>query len=138
MRSTVLDPSDMPRLGLFWFVRDRTGEAQFISLSRPWDEVAMEGGFRTLNEGHYQVWRDITRNHAHLRGYEYEEFPRGRVNWVEEGDRWLLLVDPVLMHPAFCSAVIDEFRLPREKLTLLTDSHYRSSERVNPPGGARS
>jgi len=119
-------PFPEPRLGLFWFVPDRNGRATFLSLSRPWSEVPEIGGFKTLDEGHVDVWPRLQVRHAFLRGAPYERFPRGRVNWRASDGAWLLLLDPKLRATAFVSAIADEWRLPSGSLLILTDPHYRS------------
>jgi hypothetical protein len=122
-----------PRLGLFWFVSDGPSYSRFLSLSRPWSEVKEIGGFKTLDEGHVDIWPLLLNQSPSLRRYEYEAFPRGRVNWRADDDAWLLLLDPKLNSEPFTSHIIKAWRLPLDRLTIMTDSHYRSSERVGLP-----
>jgi hypothetical protein len=122
----------MPRLGLFWFVNEGEQHSRFLSFSRSWDEVPEIGGFKTLDEGHVDIWPSYQRQYPFLRSYEYEAFPRGRVNWRAEDKTWLLLLDPKLNSEPFTSHVIEAWRLPVDRLTILTDPHYRSCKPVNP------
>jgi hypothetical protein len=127
-----------PRLGLFWFIaKDRTS-SRFASLSRPFCEVSEIGGFKTLDEGHVDVWPRLQRVDQTLLPYEYEYFPRGRVNWRKEDDRWLLVLDPKLNHSPFITYIVIAWKLPLKRLLVLPDAHYRSISRVGPPPQGKS
>lgn len=131
-KSTLNSPP-APRIGIFWFVAETPESSRFLSFSRPWHEVHEIAGFKTLDEGHVDVWPSFQRQHGFLRVYEYEAFPRGRVNWSADGDRWLLLLDPKLKGQSFTSLIVKEWNLPIDRLTIMTDPHYRSSQQVGPP-----
>lgn len=85
------------------------------------------GGFRTLDLGHVEHWPEVRRARPELAGVEYEEYPRGRVNWREADRRYLMLLDPVLRRPDRLGAIVDAFRLPRDRTRVMTDPHYRST-----------
>ena len=53
---------------------------------------------RPLDEGHVDVWPTVQRLDQSVVDYEYDYFPRGRVNWRKEDDQWLLVLDPKLNH----------------------------------------
>jgi hypothetical protein len=59
--------------------------------------------------------------------------PRGRINWRKEDDRWLLLLDPKLNRSSFITHIVTAWKIPRHRLLVLTDAHYRSVARVGPP-----
>jgi hypothetical protein len=131
--AAVLPPSDEPRLGLFWFIAQDGNPSRFASLSRPLSEVSEVAGFKTLDEGHVDVWPTLQRLDQTLLPFEYEHFPRGRVNWRKEDDRWLLLLDPKLNRAPFIVHIVIAWKIPRNRLLVLTDAHYRSTARVGPP-----
>ena len=112
------------RVGLFWGLAAPDGW-RFVGLSSPLSKVDVEGGFRTHPSGHVDVWPKVLRRHAELRGLGYEAMPRGRVNWVEDGDRFLLLLDRRLHQPAFINKVMKRWRLPAKHVVVMTDPHYR-------------
>lgn len=122
-----------PLLGLFWFAKTPSGSTLFICKAKPFSEVQEIGGFRTLEEGHVDVWEAVRRDVPALRHHEYEDFPRGRVNWRAEDDRFLLLLDLKLDSSFFRRFVAKRWRLPPERTLVVTDSHYRSIENVGPP-----
>jgi len=68
-----------------------------------------------------------------LADYDYDYFPRGRVNWRKEDDRWLLVLDPKLNRGTFIAYIVLAWKLPRNRLLVLTDAHYRSLARVGAP-----
>jgi hypothetical protein len=130
---TSLNSPPAPRIGIFWFVAETLESSRFLSFSRPWTEVREIAGFKTLDEGHVDVWPLFQRQYPFLRVYEYEAFPRGRVNWSADGDQWLLLLDPKLEGRSFISHIVKEWNLPIDRLTIMTDPHYRSSQQVGLP-----
>ncbi len=123
--------SNEPRLGLFWFIAEDRNRSQFASISRPFSQVAEVAGFKTLDEGHVDVWPALQRLNQSLADYDYDYFPRGRVNWRKEDDRWLL--DAKLNRTPFIAYIVQAWNIPRNRLLVLTDAHYRSLARVGPP-----
>jgi hypothetical protein len=79
-------------MGLFWFIAEDRTPSRFASLSRPFSGVSEVAGFKTLHEGHVDSWPTVQRLDQTLADYEYDYFPRGRVNWRKEDDRWLLVL----------------------------------------------
>lgn len=122
-------PDLEPRIGLFWGIPRGTPNLHLVGLSRPISAVPALGGFKTLDEGHVEVWPRLTKRLPDLRGLPYEHFPRGRVNWRNEDDMFLLLLDRKLMTGDFVSTVVSRWHLPKERLLILSDPHYRSPSR---------
>lgn len=114
-----------PRLGFFWFVPSTDG-SRLIAHSVPFDDVPEIGGFRTVELGHYEYWLNLGRSDPLARAAAYEDYPRGRVNYIASDDRFLLLLDVKLKRPPFIDRLIEAFALPRERLKVALDSHYRS------------
>ena len=129
----AVSPSNEPRLGLFWFIAKDRGPSRFASISRPFSGVAEVAGFKTLDEGHVDVWPTLQRLDQTLADYDYDYFPRGRVNWRKEDDRWLLVLDPKLNRGTFIAYIVLAWKIPRTRLLVLTDAHYRSLARVGAP-----
>ena len=125
--------STEPRLGLFWFIAKDRSPSRFAGLSRPFSSVSEVAGFKTLDEGHVDIWPTVQRLDQTLVDYDYDYFPRGRVNWRKEDDRWLLVLDPKLSRSPFITYVVVAWKIPRKRLLVLTDAHYRSLARVGPP-----
>ncbi|KAA2235882.1 hypothetical protein [Salinarimonas soli] len=122
-----------PSLGLFWFARTERQTCVFVGAARSFVEVAEIAGFRTLEEGHVEIWPFIQRRESYLRSYEYEDFPRGRVNWIADENTWLLLLDQKLNSQPYIKRIVECWRIPTERLRVAPDPHYRSSERVGSP-----
>ena len=125
--------SNEPRVGLFWFIAKDRDPSRFVSISRPFSEVAEVAGFKTLDEGHVDVWPTVQRRDHTLADYDYDYFPRGRMNWRKEDDRWLLVFDSKLNRGTFIAYIVRAWKIPRNRLLVLTDAHYRSFARVGPP-----
>ena len=101
-----------------------------ISVLHEFKQVVAVGGFRTTDEGHVDAW---PRLGWHL-DFDYGAFARGRVNWREEGDQFLLLLDPILLRRGWVPRLLEHFALHPDRTIVMTDPHYRS--RRHPPAGA--
>lgn len=123
-RSNVLTAMP-PHLGLFWVAPDPAGAWDILAVSRPASDVAEHGGFRTLDLGHAEAWPRLRGSLAR----DYGDYPRGRVNWRAEDDRFLLLLDAVLLSLGWRDGIARRFALPAEATLTLTDPHYRSRHR---------
>ena len=77
-------------------------------------------GFKTLDEGHVDVWPTVQRLDQTVVHYEYDYFPRGRVNWRKEDDKWLLVLDPKLNRSPFITYIVLAWKIPRTRLIVLT------------------
>lgn len=87
------DPSrSKPRIGIFWFV-PAGADWELIEFSSAATDVEMVGGMRTYPIGHDAAWEAVRASHRRLRRYEFEFFPRGRVNELNDGKDYLLLAD---------------------------------------------
>jgi hypothetical protein len=125
--------SNEPRLGLFWFIAQDRKPSRFTSCSRPLSQVSEVAGFKTLDEGHVDIWPTIQRLDPTLLNYDYDYFPRGRMNWRKEDDRWLLVLDRKLSRAPFVTHIVNAWKIPPDRLLILHDAHYRSIARVGPP-----
>ncbi|WP_018699903.1 hypothetical protein [Amorphus coralli] len=124
-----------PRLGIFWFVPAGEGRSRFVELSETADHVPLVGGFRTLETGHVDHWRAVKRADPSLKGVPYEAYPRGRANYREADDAWLLLADRKLLRTEFVEIVLEAWALPRDRVRIMSDPHYRSTRDVGAPWG---
>ena len=104
-------------MGLFWFIAKDRNPSRFAALSRPFSQVSEVGGFKTLDEGHVDVWPTVQRLDQTLMDYDYDYFPRGRVNWREEDDRWFLVLDPMLNRSPFIAYIVLAWKIPAEPIS---------------------
>jgi hypothetical protein len=95
--------------------------------------VGEVAGFKTLDEGHVDVWPTFQRLDRSLADYDYDYFPRGRVNWRKEDDRWLLVLDEKLNRAPFIAYIVLAWEIPRHRLLVMTGAHYCSLARVGAP-----
>lgn len=116
-----------PRIGLFWFIPSGSS-FRFAGKSRPLVRVATIGGMKTLSDGHPEVWKALIKRDLSLGTYQYEFFPRGRVNWIEEGNQFLVLGDPVVFERELEKIVVRKFQLTGCNNRFLTDPHYRVNQ----------
>jgi hypothetical protein len=121
---------DEPCLGFFWVlpVNDHKEEFALAAVIAPVSQIPVIGGFRTVDQGHVDIWPLLCATLPHLTEYEYEDFPRGRVNWRASDDRFLLLMDRKLFRPIVERSLMTRFALPDDKTLTMQDSHYVSGQ----------
>ncbi len=115
-----------PQIGVFWALPISSHAWDIVAVSCPFEDVPQIGGFRTLEAGHVELWSRIRRVAGPEVIGEYEDYPRGRVNWREEDQRFLLLLDPTLRRPSWVARVMALFALPVGSTLVMTDPHYRA------------
>lgn len=64
-------------------------------------EFSKVAGFKTLDEGHVDVWPTVQRLDHTLVDYEYDYFPRGRANWRS----WFSIQSLIAVHLSLTSCV---------------------------------
>ncbi|MBX5157618.1 hypothetical protein HJB89_10825 [Rhizobium sp. NZLR8] len=121
----IVTTSQTPRLGIFWFVKTG-GKHRLVSLAHDVGKVASIGGFKTIEEGHVDVWSEAAVADRSLAQYGYEYFPRGRVNWREEDNAFLLLADVRIFALNLHTVVIDRWHLG-DNVMLLEDPHHKTN-----------
>ncbi|PZO40742.1 MAG: hypothetical protein DCE92_01990 [Alphaproteobacteria bacterium] len=114
------------RIGLFWGLPKWT-ELELVSFSRPEHEVPEIGGFKTLPEGHIDLWPLVKKKRPLLIGTDYERYPRGRVNQVMSTGRFIVLADRQLLTDAVIKFILRRFSLEQSNSDFCTDAHYRTN-----------
>jgi hypothetical protein len=117
------------RLGVFWFVPATRAQHRLYEFSRNVEDIPSIGGFRTLDEGHVDIWPTLVKRDFELSSVGYEHFPRGRVNWREDDEKFLLLADRYIFANGLHQVIIEQWNLPISSVLLLTDAHYKSQIR---------
>ncbi|MCJ9691384.1 hypothetical protein MOV76_07020 [Rhizobium sp. PRIMUS64] len=117
--------SQAPRLGIFWFVESR-GNLRLVSLAHDVGKVASIGGFKTIEEGHVDAWSKVAAADRSIARFDYEYFPRGRVNWREEDNAFLLLADAHIFALNLQAVIIDRWHLG-DNVMLLKDPHHKTN-----------
>ncbi|WP_259673934.1 MBL fold metallo-hydrolase [Rhizobium sp. NZLR10] len=104
-----------PRLGIIWFVPTTGKGYRFTSLANDCERVSVIGGFKTVDEGHVDTWSKVVAADRRLSRYDYEYFPRGRVNWRQEDNAFLLLADPRIFDLKLHNVVAQRWHLERNR-----------------------
>ena len=113
----------IPEIGIFWFIP--SDPPKIIGASTSYECVDIIGGFRTLDKSHEEFWRYVGGQQPELAAYGYEYFPRGRVNWREQDDMFILLADATIIAARLHLKILQEWHLPENRLQIMTDLHYR-------------
>jgi hypothetical protein len=112
MRVFAPDRIAASRIGLFWFVAKDRNPARFAGVSRPWSSLPTVAGKKVLVQDHADVWPIVRKLDHWLQRYPDDYFPRGRLIWLEDGDRWQLLVDQKLNRGAYVAHVALAWKTP--------------------------
>ncbi len=117
--------SKHPQLGIFWLVPQLRGLQILVGFAHAFDDVPTIGGFKTLDDGHIDLWPILTREYRHLANQEYDDHPRGRVNWRESDGCFLLFADRRILNAGYHRVLIEAWSLPAPRTRVSPDEHYR-------------
>jgi hypothetical protein len=130
-------------VGLFWMV-EVDGNPVIIAMAAPLEQAVAYGDFLTVEQGHLEHWTQLARSGVSaLRAAglptapvwsEYEEWPRGRVIYDLNAQRFIIRADRQLHRPAFMRLIVDRFGIVADDATILPDDHYQSVRCVVLPG----
>jgi hypothetical protein len=91
----------------------------------PVDAAEDYGDCKTYARSHADYWGELVRAGAVPAG-EYEECPRGRVNFNKLTGRFTLYADRcILRNKRLVGRILRRLQLPVEKTDTAIDSHYR-------------
>lgn len=116
-------PVPEPRVGIFWVVRGKLViDSMALSDGEPY------GDHLTHPRSHIEVWEQWRLSGKIPSESEYEEFPRGRVMYNTQTERFTLLADRCILKDKDVVAIImSEMNLRSQSTDKGTDAHYRCS-----------
>jgi hypothetical protein len=116
-----MSPSSEPMVGIFWLYGDKLiTDCTALSEAEPYADSL------THPCGHLGVWTELQRRYEVPGDVEYEEPPRGRVQFNRRLDRFLLLADPcILKRAGVVRQIMATMHLPEDKTEVGSDAHYR-------------
>jgi hypothetical protein len=123
-------------VGIFWAIQDQGSAARIVDHRCSLKEAEPYGTMLTCPHGHYEVWEQWRKagGRAAIAASEYEEWPRGRIVYDREGERFILYADAqILRDPALITAIHQKFGLPMERTDPKRDNHYQSTRRLSRP-----
>lgn len=121
------------RVGVFWFCGEGRKRSTFVGVSRAWAGTAVIAGARRLDISHEDGWAHARRLSPALASFEFDHFPRGRLEWQEHTDQWRLYVDQKLTRGLFVTTVLMNWHPPRAQLVVSIDRQYRSRANIGLP-----
>ena len=109
-----------PRVGIFWLVGTR-----LIIDTTPLSEAGKYGDFKIYDGDHVTLWAEMEKRGEVPRGSDYEEHPRGRVNFNTRTQRFTLFADAgILRKKNVVRKLMSVMHLP-DDTAFSTDEHYR-------------
>ena len=123
-----------PFLGIFWGVTER-GHSRLLCDKVLLVQGELYGDAITWGE-HYNFWERLRYQkspHALTQvpaWSEYEEWPRGRVIYDTQKEKFIVYADRKLLTEAARQAIMKAFSLPASNTSYYPDSHYKSIRRI--------
>jgi hypothetical protein len=126
-------------VGIFWAVQEQGAPAILFEHRCSLNEAEPYGSMLTCAHGHYDVWEQWRKNIATrsagvtspIAMSEYEEWPRGRIVYDTESERFVLYADAqILRRPVLIAAIHEKFGLPTDRTDAKPDNHYRSTRQL--------
>jgi hypothetical protein len=94
---------------------------------------AMSRQWRISGLSHEQGWTHVRTLSRRLEAFQFDHFPRGRLEWHSATDQWRLYVDQKLLRGAFITEVILAWHPPKGQLVVRADPQYRSDANIGLP-----
>ena len=108
------------KVGIFWLVGNR-----LIIDTTPLSEAGNYGEFRIYDGDHVTFWSEMEKRGEVPRGSDYDEHPRGRVNYNTRTKQFTLFLDRcILRQKSVVKRLMSLMNLP-DDTALSTDGHYR-------------
>src|SRR5687767_7393023 len=101
-------------VGIFWAIPEQGSAASIVDHRCSLKEAEPYGTMLTCPHGHYEVWEGWRKvgGRPAITASEYEEWPRGRIVFDSESERFILYADTqILGDPALMTAIRERFRL---------------------------
>ena len=113
-------PGNNGKVGIFWLVGSR-----LVIDTAPLSEAGNYGDHKIYEGDHVTLWAEMEERGEGPRDSDYEEHPRGRVNFNTRTKRFTLFADPcILRNKQVVKKLISLMHLP-DDTPLSTDAHYR-------------
>lgn len=111
---------ETPKVGIFWLVGRR-----LILDTMPVREAGNYGEFRIYEGDHITLWAEMEERGEVPQGLDYEEHPRGRVNFNTRTKRFTLFADACILRKRSVVKKLLRLMCLPEDTALSTDLHYR-------------
>jgi hypothetical protein len=109
-----------PQVGIFWLI-----DTRIVIDVTPLSEAGKYGDFKIHDGGHVSYWTELEKRSEVPAGLEYEEHPRGRVNYNTKTQRFNLYADAcILRKKNVLKKLLRLMHLPPDTHAS-TDPHYR-------------
>ncbi|MBZ9815759.1 hypothetical protein [Mesorhizobium sp. CA7] len=123
------------KIGFFWVVRGQAGTAAILAQAIDLAEGEIYGPSIVHPGGHFDFWStmqslgpkwlSVQKLSVELLSTEYEDWPRGRVSFSLESNRFILFVDPRLRNSSQIAMIRKRFCVPENLFDVRSDSHYQ-------------
>ena len=119
-----------PFIGIFWGITER-GHSLLLCDKVPLIKGELYGDAITWGE-HYNFWEELrSQKLPHTRTQvpawsEYDEWPRGRVIYQTQKEKFIVYADQKLLTETARQAITKAFSLPTPDTYYYSDSHYKS------------
>jgi len=122
-------------VGILWGISDG-GRMTLLADKTPIDQAESYGDSITHGTGHAEFWEELSRQGAAGLAarnlptapawYPYEAYPRGRVVYWPNEQKFIIYVDRRLQGATFIAKIIAEFGISVGRFEVKSDPHYRA------------
>jgi|SRR5664280_1594041 hypothetical protein len=109
-----------PSVGIFWLIGQR-----LIIDTTALSEAGRYGDFKIHEGDHVTVWAEMERRGELPRNTDYEEHPRGRVNYNTRTQQFTLFADVCILRRKNVIRKLMSAMHLSDDTALSTDEHYR-------------
>ena len=115
-------PSQFGQVGIIFLL----GGDRLLIESSQLSEAELCAGFANHRRGHEELWTELQAHGLAPRDEDYITVPRGRVIFSTQTRQYSLLLDRcILQKPKLVREIRERMNLPRRRLLISTDGHYR-------------
>lgn len=110
----------VPQVGIVYWV-----QGKLLIDATPEDAAEDYGDCKTHARSHADYWEALVMAGA-VPADEYDEHPRGRVNFNKQTERFTLYADRcILRNKRVVGRILQRLQIPVDRTDTATDSHYR-------------
>lgn len=107
-------------VGLFFII-----DGEIYADAYELEEVEPVNGLLDGYGSHYEYWEALTPFYAEFQGHDYDYYPRGRVIFNANSQRYKIILDTCIQDPSHIRKIADTFNLREQAYSIESDEHYQ-------------
>ena len=109
-----------PKIGVFWVYKE-----EILARMKSLGVIRAVCDMKDTDFEHYRLWSEFQKTRPDLRGFEYEDIPRGRIVYSEKEDVFILYLGKEMAgNKGIVEKIVGRFDLKEFKVRVCADEHY--------------